>query len=72
MADLAAQLCDRVLPGVPIRQWILTFPWKIRFLLAFDPELQKHVRRIFITTILRWMEKRAESEGESLPPREER
>jgi len=63
MADLAAQLCDRVLPGVPIRQWVLTFPWKIRFLLAFDPELQKHVRRIFITTILRWMEKRAERRG---------
>ena len=37
MADLAAQLCDRLLPGVPIRQWVLTFPWKIRFLLASRP-----------------------------------
>ena len=63
MTDLAAQLTDRVLPHVPVRQWVLTFPWTIRFLLAFDPELQKEVRRIFLSTILRWMEKRAERVG---------
>jgi hypothetical protein len=27
MADTATQLVDRVLPAVPYRQWVLTFPW---------------------------------------------
>jgi len=63
MVDLAAQLTDRVLPHVPVRQWVLTFPWTIRFLLAYDPELQNEVRRIFLSTILRWMEKRANRRG---------
>ncbi len=27
MADTAAYLVDQVLPEVPIRQWVLSFPW---------------------------------------------
>jgi hypothetical protein len=30
MADTAAQLVDRVLPEVPIRQWVLTLPYPLR------------------------------------------
>ena len=39
MADTAAWLVDRVLPDVPVRQWVVTFPHRIRFLCACDPEL---------------------------------
>ncbi|MFH1529107.1 MAG: hypothetical protein ABIK09_00040, partial [Pseudomonadota bacterium] len=35
-ADTAAHLVDRVLPEAPYRQWVLTFPWEVRFLLAMD------------------------------------
>jgi len=39
MADTAAHLVDEVLPEVRVRQWVLSFPYRIRFLLAFDPAL---------------------------------
>ena len=31
MADTAAHLVERVLPEVPVRQWVLSFPYSIRF-----------------------------------------
>jgi hypothetical protein len=34
MADLAAHLVDRVIPDVPVRQWVLSFPFELRFRLA--------------------------------------
>jgi hypothetical protein len=34
MADTAMHLADEVLPAVPIRQWVLSFPFCIRYLLA--------------------------------------
>ncbi len=30
MADTAVHLCDEVLPEVPIRQWVLSFPFRVR------------------------------------------
>jgi hypothetical protein len=34
MADTAAHLVDRVLPQVPIRQWVLSFPIAVRYWLT--------------------------------------
>ena len=39
MADTAAHLVDRVLPEVRARQWVLTLPYTLRFLMAFDAKL---------------------------------
>ena len=39
MAESAALLVDEVFPKVPIRQWVLSFPFQLRFLLARHPEL---------------------------------
>ncbi len=39
MADTAARLADDVLPRVPVRQWVLSFPYEIRYRLAYDGEL---------------------------------
>jgi hypothetical protein len=39
MHDTAAHLVDRVLPRVPIRQWVVTFPRQVRYHLAADPKL---------------------------------
>jgi hypothetical protein len=63
MADTAAHLGDAVLPEVRVRQWVLSFPYRIRFLLAFDPALCSAVRGIFVRTILGWMRQRAEAAG---------
>jgi len=39
MADSAAGLVDQVLPARPIRQWVLSLPFPLRFLLATHPAL---------------------------------
>ena len=63
MADTAAHLVDDVLPHVPVRQWVLAFPHRIRFLLAYHPRLCAAVRRIFVRVVLDWLEARARREG---------
>lgn len=52
MNDTAAHLLDRVIPHVPIRQWVMTFPRRIRDHLAADPKvatmaLREVTRRLF-------------------------
>ena len=37
MAETAALLVDQVLPGRPLRQWVLSLPHALRFLLARNP-----------------------------------
>src|SRR5699024_3243138 len=39
MADGAAWLVDQILPERPIRQWVLSLPFPMRFLLATHPAL---------------------------------
>ena len=34
MADTAAWLVDRVIPEVPVRQWVLSLPYRVRHLCA--------------------------------------
>ena len=43
MANTAAHLVDNVLPEVPNRQWVLSFPKRVRFLLARDHDLLSEV-----------------------------
>src|SRR6266481_7716555 len=43
MAEQAAHLVDTVLPTVPVRQWVLTVPHRLRYRLAFDHALCRAV-----------------------------
>jgi len=63
MADLAAHLVDAVLPYAPVRQWVLSLPYRVRFLLAYDPALCSHVRRVLVRAILYWIKARAKRTG---------
>jgi hypothetical protein len=47
LADEAANLVDRVLSNVPIRQWVLSSPWEIRELVATDRKVVGSMDRIF-------------------------
>ncbi len=38
MVESAAHLVDHVLPRVPIRQWVVSFPWPLRLVFASRPE----------------------------------
>jgi hypothetical protein len=39
MTDTAAHLVDRVFPELPVRQYVLSLPFALRYRLAFDQEL---------------------------------
>jgi hypothetical protein len=43
MAESAALLVDEVFPEQPIRQWVLSFPYPLRFLFASRPGVMGEV-----------------------------
>jgi hypothetical protein len=53
MAERAAHLVDRVLPDVPVRQWVLTLPHRLRYVLAWRHDLCRVVVRILHRAIER-------------------
>ena len=54
MADIAASLVDDLLPEAPYRQWVLTFPWSLRFRLAVDRALFGKPLRVILRTVFAW------------------
>jgi hypothetical protein len=48
MADIAAHLVDRVFPMVPVRQWVLSLPFALRYRMAYDARLTGDVLNVFI------------------------
>ena len=44
MVDSAALLVDEVLPHAPIRQWVLSVPFPLRFLFAREPQAMRAAR----------------------------
>ena len=59
MADTAAQLVDRVLPEAPIRQWVLTLPYPLRYHCAYDSKLTSDVLRAFTRSLFSELRRRA-------------
>jgi hypothetical protein len=59
MADTAAHLADRLLPEVPIRQWVLTLPYSLRYRCAYDSKLASQVLRAFIRSLFAELRRRA-------------
>ena len=63
MAETAAHLCDHVLPEVPVRQWVLSLPHPLRFLMARDPDVLRLVRGIFVRAVQSFYARRARDLG---------
>lgn len=51
MAESAALLVDAVFPAVPLRQWVISFPFPLRFLFAAHPEAMSKVLGIVYRAI---------------------
>ena len=51
MAESAALLVDESFPRLPIRQWVLSVPFALRFLLAREPQAMGSVLRIVYRAI---------------------
>jgi hypothetical protein len=64
MCDTAAYLTDQVLACVPVRQWVLTVPWRLRARLLYDNRLTSDVLRVFLRTVHTWLRDRCNGRGQ--------
>ncbi len=63
MTAQAAHLVDAVLPPVAVRQWVLTFPYRLRYILAWDHRLCRAVLGVYIRALLSFHRRRARRAG---------
>jgi hypothetical protein len=63
MTERAAHLVDRVFPSVPVRQWVLTLPPRLRYLLAWDHGLCRAVVAVYLRALGGWLRARARRRG---------
>ncbi len=62
-AETTTHLIDNILPDVPYRQYVVTFPYELRFLLATSRELTNRVHRIAVNMIAAYYQQMAEERG---------
>jgi len=51
MAQTAAHLVDHVIPPVPVRQWVVSVPKRLRGFLADRPQAVAALTKIFLAEI---------------------
>jgi hypothetical protein len=59
MAESAALLVDEVFPEQPVRQWVLSFPYPLRFLFASRPAIMGQVLGIVYRCVATHLIKKA-------------
>jgi hypothetical protein len=67
MVDTAAWLCDAVMPEVPVRQWVLSLPYRVRALCAYDGDACVVVRGVFVRAVSGFYERTAKRAGVPRP-----
>ena len=65
MAAQAAHLVDCILPAVPIRQFVLSFPFELSLLAATKPEVLRALARIHAEELARHYKHAAKKSGEA-------
>ena len=63
MAERAAHLVDHVFPPVPVRQWVLSLPHRLRYVLAWDHALCRAVVGVFMRAVLGELRRRVRAQG---------
>ena len=64
MAERAAHLVDHVLPpDVPVRQWVLSVPHRLRYRLAYDHRLCRTVLGVFVRALRSAYRRQARRQG---------
>lgn len=63
MMERAVHLVDNVLPPVPVRQWVLTLPYRLRYLLAWDHGLTRAVLAVHARALREFYRRQANSHG---------
>jgi Transposase zinc-binding domain len=63
MTERTAHLVDAVLPNVPVRQWVLSLPHWLRYVLAWDHGLCRAVLGVYVQVLLGFQRRRARRLG---------
>jgi len=63
MTARAAHLIDHVLPLAPVRQWVLSLPFELRYRLAWDHALCRAVLAVYTRALIGFYRKRAKASG---------
>jgi hypothetical protein len=63
MADTAAHLVDNVFPHVPVRQWVLSLPFEIRYRMSYDKRLISDLLAVFLRVVQGWYRRKAKALG---------
>ena len=63
MYAAAAQIVDRVIPDVHVRQFVLSVPFELRLLLAARADAFGAMTRLFVEQVFRWQRDRARELG---------
>ena len=56
-----SELLLEVLPCVPVRHWVTTFPAPLRYLLSYDAELTGLLTRAAVDSVFSWLRHRAKA-----------
>ena len=59
MGDGAANLVDHVLPHAPYRQWVVSYPFELNGILAFQPEVCSAVEGLVMRMVAKLMKRKA-------------
>ena len=63
MNDEADHIIKNVIPEITTRQWVLSFPYKIRYVLSQNQKLTNELLKIFIRTIESYQRKRIKNKN---------
>jgi len=63
MAETAAHLVDHVLPRLPVRQWVLSVPKRLRYHLQHDRKALNSALRIFLDAVERHLREHSHGAG---------
>ena len=63
MAERTTHLMDAVFPPVPVRQWVLTLPHRLRYALAWNHDLCRAVVGVYVRAVLGFLRHSARQAG---------
>jgi hypothetical protein len=63
MMELSAHLVDAVIPKVPVRQWVLTLPYPVRYWIAWSHDRARELLAVFIEELQELYRTKAQERG---------
>jgi len=63
MSEMSVRLVDTIIPEIPTRQWVLSLPAPLRYLVAYDNEALSFVITVFMSSLFSYLRKKAKRSG---------